>query len=274
MGKVRTRIIGLEDVEKKQKKDQKKRLYEKKSAFSKGSKEEKTAEDKVDVKQAQTETAKVQDKAEEKKEKKIIKKIQVKARGKNYQKAKKLVAADKKYTLAESLELLKKMKYAKFDEAVELHMNLNKKGLRGEVSLPNSIGKDTRAVIVNQKVLDDIENGIIAFDVLIAEPNFMPKLAKHAKILGPRGLMPSPKTGTISTKPEEVLKKYTGGFLKWKSEADAPLLHQMVGRISYDDKKIAANIKSLVEAVGKAQIESLVIKTSMSPAVKVEVESL
>ncbi len=276
MGKVRTRIIGLEDVEKKQKKDQKKRLYEKKSAFSKSSKEEKSAEEKVDLKQAHDDEAIKADEQikEQKKVKKVVKKAKERPRGKGYQKAKKLTEADKKYTLAESLGLLKKMKYTKFDESVELHLNLTKKGLRGEVSLPHSIGKETRAAIVNQKVLDDIENGIIEFDVLISEPSFMPKLAKHAKILGPRGLMPSPKTGTISDKPQEVLKKYTGGFIKWKSETEAPLLHQMVGKISHDDKQVTANIQALINAVGKEQIENIFIKTTMSPSLKLDIDKL
>src|SRR3990167_2388418 len=208
MGKVRTRIIGVDDIEEKQKKE------------------------------------------------------------------KKQVETGKKYSLKESISILKKIKYTKFDEAVELHVNLNKKGLRGEVSLPNSIGKTTRAVVVNQKVLDDIENGKIEFDVLITEPSFMPKLAKHAKVLGPRGLMPSPKTGTISDKPAEVLKKYTGGFIKWKSEQEAPLLHQMVGKISHEDKKLEDNVKALLAAVGKEQVESVYIKTTMSPGLKLDVETL
>lgn len=276
MGKVRTRILGLEDVEKKQKKEQKQRRLEKKSSkaevvekahFAKASRSKEVGvktQDQEEVKKG-PESVKV---------KKVIVKKTKKIRGKKYQKAKKLVDKEKKYTLTESLELLKKMKYVKFDEAIELHMNLTAKGLRGEVSLPNPIGKETRAVVVNDKLLDDIENGIIAFDVLITEPSYMPKLAKFAKTLGPRGLMPSPKTGTISDKPQEVLKKYTGGFIKWKSEAEAPLLHQMVGKVSHGDKKITENVKALIQAVGKPQIEAVFIKTSMSPSVKLDLEEL
>ncbi len=274
MGKVRTRIIGLEDVEQKQKKEQKKRLYEKKIEKKKESPKETVQTVRAPLKEKDSKVESLDKTQDKKKEKKVVKKAKVKERGKNYQKAKKLVIKDKKYTLKESLELLKKMKFAKFDEAVELHVNLNKKGLRGEVSLPNAIGKETRAVVVNQKILDDIENGIIEFDVLIAEPSFMPKLAKHAKVLGPRGLMPSPKTGTLSDKPQEVLKKYTGGFIKWKSEAEAPLLHQMIGKISHDDKKLTDNIKALIQAEGKPQVEAVFIKTTMSPSLKLDVETL
>ena len=269
MGKVRTRTIGEGDIEEKQKVEQKKRSQEKKVVSKKESKQ--TSKEKA-LANAPTTDEKKEEKAVEKK--KVLKKTGARVRGKKYQKAIKLIDKSKKYDSAESVALLKKLKYAGFDESVEVHFNLQKEGLRGEVELPNSIGKATRAVIASQKVLDDIENGTIEFDVLIAEPSFMPRLAKYAKTLGPRGLMPSPKTGTISDKPQEVLKKYTGGFIKWRAETEAPLLHQMVGKVSQEDKKIVENIKSLVDAVGKQNIKNVFIKSTMSPSLEVNLETL
>lgn len=278
MGKVRTRIIGATEVEEKQKKEQKLRAQEKKMSSKKdlpAGRQGFKAALKEEVALKPHDGAMLEKKVEKPVEKKKnVKKATVRLRGKKYQKAAKLTDKTKKYGTAESIELLKKMKYAAFDESVEIHLNLEKAGLRGEVELPNTIGKSTRAVIASQKVLDDIENGTIEFDVLIAEPSFMPRLAKYAKTLGPRGLMPSPKTGTISDKPQEVLKKYTGGFIKWRSEAEAPLLHQMVGKLSHDDKKILENLKVLVDAVGKANIKSAYIKSTMSPSLQIDLENL
>lgn len=112
------------------------------------------------------------------------------------------------------------------------------------------------------------------FDILITHPSFMPKLAKFARVLGPKGLMPNPKAGTISTNPQEVAKKYSGGLLKWKSEAKFPLVHQMIGKVSQDEAQIVENAVSFVDAVGRPNIQKVVIKTTMSPGLAISFQTL
>ncbi|MFZ1549512.1 MAG: 50S ribosomal protein L1 [Microgenomates group bacterium] len=264
MGKIRTRVIGLEDVEKEQKKEQKKRAQEKKIVT-------KTAPEQEEIKDS---TAEVSTEAVEKPKKikkVVIKETKKRTRGKNYRGAKDQVKQEKVYALDEAVSILKKIKYAKFDESVELHINTTAEGLRGEVSLPHSTGKTVRVAIVDDALLDKLAENKIDFDILVSHPSFMPKLARYAKVLGPRGLMPNPKTGTISPKPEEIAKKFAGGLMKWKSEAKFPIVHQMIGKVSLDDKAITENVQTFIQAVGPAKIKEVFIKTTMSPALRISV---
>lgn len=255
MGKIRTRILGLEDIEKQQKDEQKKRSAEKSA--------EKTQTDSVEGKGEEV-------KKEEVKEQK--KSSTARVRGKKYLAAKKAVAKTTKLKLTEAIELLKKVKWASFDESVDVHMNVVKTGLRGEVELPHSTGKSVRVAIVNDKVLDQLAENKIEFDILITHPSFMPKLARFAKLLGPKGLMPNPKAGTISPNPEEVAKKFMKGTLRWKTEPKFPILHQMVGKLSYDTAKLTENAQALINAVGKANIKNVFVASSMGPSVEIEIE--
>lgn len=271
MGKVKTRLLGNEEVEKKQKEEQKKKSAEKKAAVKKSA----TAE------AARPAGGVSAGKAVEQKEKPVKKtkkeetttpspKLR-RARGKKYQAAKALVDKNKLYPVAEAVSLLKKMALAAFDEAVELHLNVNETGLKGEVELPHSTGKTVRIAVVSDEVLANIEKGKIDFDVLITHPSFMPKLARFAKILGPKGLMPNPKAGTISTNPDEVVKKFAKGILRWKTEPKFPLVHQMIGRKSFEEKVLVANAEKFIQSVGPNRITRMFIKTTMSPAVKLEI---
>lgn len=265
MGKIRTRVIGDTATEEEQKKEQKAKAAEKKA--QKKSKKAEVGEE-VEVAQDQA----VESESTKKDGKKEVT-ASSKKRGKKYQAAKK--KTDKKeYDVAEAITLLKKIKYANFDETVELHMNVKEAGLRGEVSLPHSTGRQVRVAIVSDALIEELEKGNITFDILITHPSFMPKLAKFARVLGPKGLMPNPKAGTISTNPEEVAKKYSGGLLKWKSEAKFPLVHQMVGKISQEDSQIAENIVAFVDAVGRQNISQIVIKTTMSPGLAISMQNL
>jgi len=279
MGKIRTRVIGNEDVEQKQKDEQKRRSTEKKQSKirAQGLKggERMSQVEVSDASVAKMEKAKkiIEGKpstASDKDRKESTKKVKVHQRGKKYQEIKKLVDKTKSYDLKEAIKLLKKMKYAKFDESVELHLNVDQTGLKGQSELPHSIGKSTKVAIVDDKVLADIEKGKFEFDVLITHPSFMPKLAKFAKVLGPKGLMPNPKAGTISPKPEEAAKKFSKGGLRWKTEPKAPLLHQQIGKISFAEKDLSENAVAFVTSVGKIHIQSAFIKTTMSPSVKID----
>ncbi|MFH0773024.1 MAG: hypothetical protein V1922_01820 [bacterium] len=252
MGKIRTRILGLADIEKKQKDDQKTHAEQK--ALDVEAKEVK----KVEAKKNEIKTAKAN--------------VSKKVRGKKYLEAKKKLGEVKKMKLAEAIDLLKKVKYVSFDESVDLHMNVEKTGLRGEVELPHSTGKTVRVAIVSDTILEQLAAGKIEFDVLVTHPSFMSKLARFAKVLGPKGLMPNPKAGTVSPNPDEVAKKFMKGTLRWKTEPKFPLIHQQIGKLSYDSKNLNENAQAFINAVGKAQIKALFIASSMGPSIEIEVE--
>jgi large subunit ribosomal protein L1 len=283
MGKVKPRLLGLEEVEKKQKQEQKE-----KAAQRKTNKQHKIRAQGLKGGERMTEVeVKKGDLEKMEKAKKILgakksfdrrslgkggpKTPKIKPRGKRYQEAKKLVDSNKYYSLKEAVNLLKKMELAKFDQSVELHFVVDETGLKGEIDLPYSTGKIVKVKVVDDKVLADLEKGKIEFDILVTHPSFMPKLAKFAKVLGPRGLMPNPKAGTISSNPPQVVKKFEKGLLRWKTEAKFPLIHQMIGKISYDEKNLVTNAEKFLEAVGKAHIKKALIKTTMSPAIKIAI---
>ncbi len=266
MGKVKPRLIGDTEIEEKQKKEQKAKSMEKKMMKRK------------DVEKDEVVVGVGLDRPSSgihvKKEKpsKSAKISTINLHGKNYQEARKIIDRNKYYSLNEAILLLKKIKPAKFDQSVELHFVVDEAGLKGEIELPFSTGKMVRVKIVDDKILSDLEKGQIEFDVLVTHPSFMPKLAKYAKVLGPKGLMPNPKAGTVSMKPEEVVKKFEKGMLRWKTEAKFPLIHQMIGKISFEEKKLFANAEKFIEAVGKTHIKNAFIKITMSPSVKLELK--
>ncbi|KKR15651.1 MAG: 50S ribosomal protein L1 [Candidatus Levybacteria bacterium GW2011_GWA1_39_32] len=99
----------------------------------------------------------------------------------------------------------------------------------------------------------------------------MPKLAHVAKVLGPRGLMPNPKAGTITDKPEEIIKKFEGGQINFRSETKAPIVHLMVGKISLGPDKLSENINTAIKAVNKSKIRNVTLKSTMSPGIKIVV---
>lgn len=277
MGKIRTRTIGLEEVEEQQKKEQKERAAAKKAekdekkakkASSKAVQELKAAEAKAKEDGEET-TQTVETQPERTQKEETSKKVKVRQIGKKHKDAQKKVDDAKVYALAEAVALLKQIKYANFDESVELHLNVLEDGLKGEVELPNSTGKTVRVKIVDDKVLDSLENGVIDFDVLVTHPSYMPKLAKFARTLGPKGLMPNPKAGTVSPNPEEVAKKFEKGTLRWKAEPKFPLIHQMIGKISHDDKALVENAEAFLASVQKNKIKAAFIKTTMSPSLRI-----
>ena len=266
MGKIRVKALGDEEAEKKQQEEQKKK------------KEAKIAEAKAAAKEEEKKEEPTQEAVEEKVEEKEVK---PKTKKEKFVKEKKAYhsqkysdlseSVDKKktYSLNEGLSLLEKLQRGKFDETVELHLNTVSTGISGNVTLPNGTGKKTRVAIANDALISEIEKGVINFDILVAEPSMMVKLAKVARILGPRGLMPNPKNGTISPKPEEVVKKYEGGQISFKTEAKFPILHLTVGKVSFGSKKLEENIDTLVKAVKKANIRNATLKSTMSPGIKV-----
>lgn len=260
MGKFKVATIGNAEEEQKQKEEARIKREEKKKreAAAKGEKE---VEEEVKVEEAPKE------------EKKSVSKA-AHVRGKKYVQSRGKVNKDKVYKLKEAVEILKAIKFAQFDETVELHLNLKEENIKGEAQLPHGTGKTVKAVIATDEVIAEIEKGQVNFDILLATPAMMPKLVKFARVLGPKGLMPNPKNGTVTPKPEEALKKFAGGGIRFKSEPKFPLLHQAVGKSSFEDKALAENITALIKAVGKDKIMEAYISMTMSPSVKLDLNDV
>lgn len=192
----------------------------------------------------------------------------IKPRGKAYKIALKKVDRKKFYPIPEAIKLLKEISISQFKGSVDAHLVLHKTDIKGEVEFPHPTGKANKVAIATNELLKQIGKGKIDFTALVAIPSMMPKLAKFAKILGPRGLMPNPKAGTITDKPEELAKKLAGKT-KFASEAKAPLIHMTIGKIDLEDKKLEENFKALIEAVGKRNIQKAVLAPSMGPGIKI-----
>jgi large subunit ribosomal protein L1 len=275
MGKIRVKSFGDEELE--QKEAEEARLKkEAKIAAAKGMaktveepKEEKTEAGEVTEEvEAETETVEEAPKAAAKTKKEIE---QEAFHSKKYQTLVDQYDKTKVYSLKEALELLEKLQRKSFDETVELHLNTVSTGVSGQITLPHGTGKVTRVAIATDELIAEVEKGIINFDVLVAEPTMMVKLARVAKVLGPRGLMPNPKNGTITPKPEEVAKKYAGGQINFKTEAKAPIIHLTVGKISFGPEKLTDNIEALIAAIKKANIVNATLKSTMSPGLKIKI---
>lgn len=185
--------------------------------------------------------------------------------GKKYAAARSLVE-NKNYSLSDAIDLVKKTSYSKFDGSVEAHINTTDKNLRGNVNLPHGTGKEIKVRIADDAL---IANPVIDFDVLVASPEMMPKLAKIAKILGPKGLMPNPKTNTISNNPEELALSLSKSQ-SWKTQNDFPIIHSVIGKVSFETKKLEENFAALTKSIGKDKIRSVFLKATMGPAVRVE----
>ncbi|WP_413854600.1 50S ribosomal protein L1 [Candidatus Ruminimicrobium bovinum] len=213
----------------------------------------------------------------------------------------KLVDSSKLYSIKEAASLIKQTAKAKFDESVEVHVRLGidpKKSdqiVRGTVSLPNGIGK-TRKVVVIAKgekqaeaqkagadesgsvdIIEKISKGWLDFDVLVATPDCMKDLSKVAKILGPKGLMPNPKSGTVTFEVGQTVTELKKGRVEYKNDSFG-IIHCAVGKVSFDETKIAENIKALLEAIQKAKpsvskgqyIKSISVSSTMGPGIYID----
>ncbi len=192
-----------------------------------------------------------------------------KTRGKNYKNVKKLIDKTKIYSPKEAFELLEKISFAKFGGSVEAHLNVIAKGISGEVKLPHFEGKALKVAIFNEEIMAEIKDGKISFDVLLATPADMPKIMPLAKILGPKGLLPNPKNGTISPDPKKTAEKFSGSALRYKTEKDFPQIHTVIGKTGQPVEELAANFEVLIKAVNPKNIKTAYIKSTMSPSIKV-----
>ena len=222
-------------------------------------------------------------------------------RGKKYVAAAKLVDPKKTYAIDEASELVKKASTAKFDASVEVHVRLGidpKKSdqqVRGTVSLPHGTGKTKKVIafvaadkekeakdagadaIGTQETIDEIaKTGKIDFDIAVATPDMMPKLAKVAKVLGPKGLMPNPKSETVSANVLKMVSELKKGKVAFKSD-DAGIIHTVIGKVSFDAPKLKENYEALMEALRKAKpssskgiyIKNATLAPTMGPGIRV-----
>jgi large subunit ribosomal protein L1 len=223
--------------------------------------------------------------------------------GKKYQEAEKLIDRTKAYNPEEAISLAKKTAYTKFDQTVELHLRMGvdprhaDQQVRGVALLPNGLGKPLRVLVFAQgeaqKIAQDagadsvggdeiakkIEEGWLEFDIAIATPDMMPRIGKLGKILGRKGLMPNPKSGTISQPADlpRVIADARKGRVEFKLDKTA-IIHTPVGKVSFDDKKLLENLSALIEAVVKAKpsgakgqyIKTATLTTSMGPGIKLD----
>lgn len=222
-------------------------------------------------------------------------------RGKNYTKKAELVKAKAIYPVDEAIAKVKEVGYAKFDETIEVAFKLGidpKKGeqmVRGSVLMPAGLGKKVSvAVIANgenlkiaeksgadifgsDELIEKINGGFTGFDVLLATPDMMPKVGKLGKVLGRKGLMPTPKAGTVVTDVAKAIAEQKAGKVEYKSDKTG-VVHAIIGKRSFDADKLKQNFSALHEAIVKAKpstvkgvyVQSVHVSPSMGPSVKVD----
>lgn len=226
-------------------------------------------------------------------------------RSKKYQTAAKLVDAAKQYTLAEALELAVKTSPTKFDATVELHVRLGvdprqaDQNIRDNVVLPGGTGKTVRVAVFaeddaakeakkagadvagNEEFLQQLDKGTINFDVLIATPNVMARLSKYARVLGPKGLMPNPKSGTVTTDVAKAVGQAKAGKVEYRVDSTG-IVHIGMGKVSFGTKKLNDNLQAILASIKSNKpasikgtyVRSVTVTTSMGPGIKVAVSEL
>ncbi len=282
MGKVRKVVLGDVEAEKEQRKKAELRRETKKSKKAKvegvGLKGgERTAV--VEGTELNSEVRDILERVEsgekDQKARKQKKPVGPKPRSKAYQEKAALVDKNTFYPLAEAVKLVKRTSYTKFDGTVEIHINLNpnslgeKKDFRAAVTLPHGTGKQIRVAVADDALLAEIEAGKINFDILVSHPSMMPKLAKFARTLGPKGLMPNPKTGTVTEDVEKRVKELSHGQVNFKTEPSNPIIHLMIGKVSFEETMLVENATAILDAVGRNKIAKTTLTATMGPGVKV-----
>lgn len=207
-------------------------------------------------------------------------------------------------SIEEAIALLKNTATVKFIESVELHANLNidpkyaDQQLRTTVILPHGVGKQLRIAVLtddenfkeaelnggdivgNEDLIDQINKGNLDFDLLVATPNMMPKLAKLGRLLGPKGLMPSPKSGTVTNNLKETLTEFKKGKFEYKADKTG-IVHVNFGKTNFEDQKLIENLKALYKSIEQNRpsgvkgkyFKSLSICTTMGPSIKLSLET-
>ncbi|MCW1949487.1 MAG: hypothetical protein KIH89_003560 [Candidatus Shapirobacteria bacterium] len=222
---------------------------------------------------AVTEETVVEETSTETEETAQITKVKIaKVRGKKYQTAKKKVDVNKYYSLKEAISLVKETSFSKFEGKIEAHVTTYDVGNVGEITFPHLETASKKIVVLNDTILAEIKNGQVNFDILIATPATMPKLLPFARVLGPKGLMPNPKNGTLTDDPETSVKRLSVAKTIVKTEKKAPIVHIVVGKVSQSVEELAANIEELIKVVKTNKIKKLALCATMGPCVKVEIK--
>ncbi len=221
--------------------------------------------------------------------------------GKKYREVAKLIEANKVYSLSEAIDLVTKTNPAKFDAAVEMHLNLGvdptqaDQNIRGVISLPAGTGKSVRVAVFadeaeakkaesagadiagSDKLGALLEKGEVNFDILIATPTLMPQLGKYAKLLGPKGLMPNPKSGTVTANTASAVKEAKAGRLEYRVDS-VGIVHVAIGKVSFGPEKLLSNAEALMTTIRSAKpgsvkgvyIKTISVSTTMGPGIKTE----
>ena len=261
---------------------------------------------KVAEEKAEKEDRKAHASEAENKPKQVIKvRTKLERKGKKYKEASKLIDKSKLYNLSEALSLAIKTSTAKFDATVELHAKLNvdprhaDQNIRATLVLPEGTGKTIKVAVFadaddvklaknagadlafSDEFLQQLDKGVIDFDVLIATPAMMPKLGKFARLLGPKGLMPSPKSGTVTKDVSKAVKEAKAGKVEFRVDSNG-IVHLGIGKVSFGDQKLIANTEAVITSIKSAKpasvkgnyMNSIYISTSMGPSIKVDSSSL
>lgn len=195
--------------------------------------------------------------------------VKARSHGKRFGEVKAMVDKNRLYPLSEALDLVIKTANTKFVSTVEMHAVLRKAGAWNGIKLPNGTGKSKKVVMADANVISELESGKINFDVLLATTDTMPKLVKFAKLLGPRGLMPNPKNGTL-VKDESAIKNFSTDTISIKTEKSAPVVHLAVGKADMGVEKLEKNVQTVISAIGERSFMKIFLSSSMGPSVKVE----
>lgn len=192
-----------------------------------------------------------------------------KVRSKKYHESKAKIETGRAYSTEQAIKLVKETSYSKFDGTMELHLVVKKVGTSVQVNLPHSAGRTKKIEVASDETIEKLKKGTINFDILVATADMMPKLVPFARLLGPKGLMPNPKNGTLVADAKKA-SNFSAGTVTIKTEKEAPLVHTVVGKNSQDDAEIKANIETILKSLGGSrQIVKAYIKSSMSPSVKI-----
>ena len=240
--------------------------------------------------------------AEVKKQQQKLPRTKLERAGKKYREASKLIKKNNIYSIEDGLELATKTSTTKFDATVELHINLGvdsrqaDQNVRGIVVLPSGTGKSSRVAVLADneddkkakaagadlvgadQILANLDKEKIEFDVLVATPVMMPKLAKYARVLGPKGLMPNPKSGTVTTDVAKAVQEAKAGRVEYRVDS-AGIVHLGIGKVSFGKEKLTANAKAVTDAIKASKPASLKsiyvrsshISTTMGPSIKIQI---
>ena len=226
-------------------------------------------------------------------------------RGKKYLEAAKLIDNTKKYAVDEAVELVKKTSFVKFDATVEAAFRLNldprkaEQNLRGAIVLPHGTGKVSRVVVIAQgekakeaeaagadhvgsaELIQKISGGWFDFDVMVATPDMMGQLGKLGRVLGPKGLMPNPKTGTVTLDVAKAVQEIKNGKIEYRTDKVGNI-HAPIGRVSFTAEQLKDNVKTLYEQLARIKpttvkgtyMKNITVTSSMGPGVRIDEESL